>query len=177
MRFDSRFSTGDCEYRSLQVSHLCQPQDRMVRIVDESDDWLVVDKPPHLEAHPSKPNGRSTLWDEVRHLLAYELVNGGQVSIINRLDRETSGLTLIAKSRGMARDFCREMECRRTRKEYLAITWGWPERDEFTVDAPLLRQGDRGPSRIHLKQAVHPDGATAQTVFRVERRLRKKTSN
>ena len=59
-------------------------------MIAESADWLVADKPPFLEAHPSKPNGRQTLWDGLRALLAYELVNGGQVSIINRLDRETS---------------------------------------------------------------------------------------
>ena len=70
-----------------------------IRIVAESADWLVVDKPPHLDAHPSKPNGRFTLWDGLRELLAYEIANGGKVSLINRLDRETSGLTLIAKHR------------------------------------------------------------------------------
>src|SRR5687768_11150534 len=63
-----------------------------IQIVAEHDDWIVVSKPPFIEAHPSKPNGRRTLWHELRDLLAFELVNGGQVSIINRLDRETSGL-------------------------------------------------------------------------------------
>ena len=67
------------------------------------DDWLVVVKPPHIEVHPSKPNGRRTLWDGLRELLAFEIANGGQVSIITRLDRETSGLTLIAKHRDAAR--------------------------------------------------------------------------
>src|SRR5436190_7815074 len=75
------------------------------RIVDETDDYLVVDKPPFLLVHPSKPDGQPTLWAALRELLAFELVNGGQVSILNRLDRETSGLVLIAKNAVAARRF------------------------------------------------------------------------
>ncbi|MEA3213022.1 MAG: rRNA synthase [Chthoniobacter sp.] len=124
-----------------------------------------------MEAHPSKPNGRVTLWDGLRELLAYEIVNGGQVSLINRLDRETSGLTLVAKTHLSARGLHLEMEARRIAKEYLALVWGWPGPDDFEVDLPILRQGDRGPSRIYLKQAIHREGATARTRFHVERRF------
>jgi 23S rRNA pseudouridine1911/1915/1917 synthase len=136
-----------------------------------------VDKPPQIEVHPSKPGGRRTLWDGLRELLAYEVANGGQVSIINRLDRETSGLTLIAKNRETARQFCRQMEARTVSKEYLAIVWGWPERDEWVVDAPLLRVGSVQTSRIYLKQGVHVDGVPARTRFRVEHRFRRETTN
>ncbi len=136
-----------------------------------------MDKPPFLEVHPSKPNGKRTLWDELRELLSYELVNGGQVSIINRLDRETSGLTLVAKHRAAARDFGRQMMARRVEKEYLALVWGWPAADQFEVEAPLLRQGDRQETRIHLKQMVHPKGALACTRFQVEQRFTGTTSN
>jgi len=74
-------------------------------IVDERDDYVVVDKPPFLLAHPTKPNGEATLWRKLQELLAFELANGGQVSIINRLDRETSGLVLIAKTAAAARRY------------------------------------------------------------------------
>ncbi len=146
-------------------------------ILAESEAWLVVDKPPFLEVHPSKPGRGFTLWDGLRGLLAYEIANGGQVSIINRLDRETSGLTLIAKSRPAARMLGLEMMARRVEKEYLALVWGWPESDEFTVDAPLLRRGERELSPIHLMQAVHADGAAARTRFRVERRFARASTN
>ncbi|MHA3774616.1 RluA family pseudouridine synthase [Verrucomicrobiota bacterium sgz303538] len=146
-------------------------------IVDEAPDFLVVDKPPFMQAHPSKPSDTRTLWNELRDLLSFEIVNGGQVSIINRLDRETSGLTLVGKTRGAARSFCRQMEMRRIGKEYLAIVWGWPAEDEWTVEAPLLREGEIREARIYLKQAVHPTGVPAVTRFRVERRLRISTSN
>jgi 23S rRNA pseudouridine1911/1915/1917 synthase len=148
-----------------------------LNVVDESPDWIVVEKPPFMEAHPSKPNGRRTLWDELRDLLSYELANGGQVSIINRLDRETSGLTLIAKHRAAARDLGRQMMARQVEKEYLALVWGWPVDDAFEVDAPLLRQGDRQDSRIYLKQCVHADGAQARTHFHVEQRYTGSTTN
>lgn len=141
-------------------------------VVAESADWIVVNKPPHMEAHPSRPNGRATLWDGLRELLAFEIANGGQVSIINRLDRETSGLTLIAKHRAAARELHLQMQGRAVEKEYLALAWGWPARNEFAVEAPILRQGDRQPTRIYLKQMVHPDGARALTRFRLEARLR-----
>jgi 23S rRNA pseudouridine1911/1915/1917 synthase len=110
-------------------------------------------------------------------LLAVEIVNGGQVSLINRLDRETSGLVLIAKTRGAARSLHLQMQGRKFGKEYLAIVWGWPADDGFVIDAPILRQGSRQSSRIYLKQAVHPAGAPARTRFQVERRLVRHTTN
>jgi 23S rRNA pseudouridine1911/1915/1917 synthase len=147
------------------------------RIIEETDDYLVVDKPPFLLIHPSKPDGPRTLWAALRELLAFELVNGGQVSIVNRLDRETSGLVLIAKTAASARRFGLAMEQRRIAKEYLALVSGWPDWDTTTVAAPLLRQGERAPSAIWLKQAIHPEGLPAVTEFRVEERfVRPRTS-
>ncbi|HEY1770690.1 MAG TPA: RNA pseudouridine synthase [Chthoniobacterales bacterium] len=138
------------------------------RIVDETDDYLVVDKPPFLLIHPSKPNDAPTLWAALRQLLAFELVNGGQVSIVNRLDRETSGLVLIAKNSATARNFGRAMEQRRVKKEYLAVVKGWPDWETTSVDAPLARAGEFGQSAIWLKQTIHERGAPARTDFRVE---------
>lgn len=144
--------------------------------MEETEAWIVVDKPPFLLVHPKKPDGPQTLWDGLRGLLAFELANGGQLSIINRLDRETSGLVLVCKTAEAARRFHETMKRRAVAKEYLAIVWGWPERDEFTVDAPLLRQGEKRATSIYLKRCVHPDGAEALTRFRVERRFEKTTS-
>jgi len=148
-----------------------------VRIVDESPEWIVLDKPPFLQVHPHKPDGTFTLWHGLRELLAFELVNGGQVSIINRLDRETSGLTLVCKTTDAARRFSKLMERHCIRKEYLALVWGWPERDEYEIDAPIARQGKHAASPIWLKQAVHPAGAPAFTRVKVEMRFTRETSN
>ena len=146
------------------------------RIVDETDEYVVVDKPPFLLVHPTKPTGAPTLWKQLRELFAFEIANGGQVSIVNRLDRETSGLVLIAKTSAAARKFGLLMERRRLSKGYLAIVSGWPEWETKVVDAPLDRQGKHQKSEIWLRQSIHPAGVAAQTEFRVERRFTRSTS-
>lgn len=138
----------------------------------EYADWLVVEKPAQMAAHPSKPGEEKTLWHYLGHLLAYELVNGGGISIINRLDRETSGLTLIATMRPAARSLCRQMAAHTIQKTYLAIVLGWPEEERWEVDAPISRQGIHEPSKIWLKQCVHPSGSQAFTTFETLARLR-----
>jgi len=146
-------------------------------IIDETPDYVVVDKPPYLLVHPTKPDGPPTLWKELRELLAFEIANGGQVSIVNRLDRETSGLVLVAKTSAAARKFGLLMQEQRLKKEYLAIIWGWPDWDKRTVDAPLDRQGKHQTSAIWLKQMIHAKGAPAQTEFRVERCFTRSTTS
>jgi 23S rRNA pseudouridine1911/1915/1917 synthase len=141
------------------------------KIIDETDDYAVVDKPPFLLIHPTKPDGTRTLWQELRGLFAFEIAAGGQVSIVNRLDRETSGLVLVAKKAEIARRFGLLMQRRKLRKEYLAIVYGWPEWENTLVDAALDRQGKHRDSAIWLKQTIHPSGAPAQTEFKVERRF------
>jgi len=141
------------------------------KIIDETDDYAVVDKPPFLLIHPTKPDGTRTLWQELRGLFAFEVAAGGQVSIVNRLDRETSGLVLVAKKADVARRFGLLMQRRQLKKEYLAIVWGWPEWESTLVDAPLDRQGKHQHSVIWLKQTIHPAGAPAQTELHVERRF------
>ncbi len=145
-------------------------------IIAETADYAVVDKPPFLLVHPTKPDGPRTLWGELRNLFAFELANGGQVSIVNRLDRETSGLVLVAKTAAAARRFGLLMQQQQIAKEYLAIVWGWPEWDRTLADFPLVRQGEHGHSAIHLKQCVHSLGASAQTEVRVERRFLRATT-
>jgi len=136
-------------------------------VIDETADLIVVNKPAGVLVHPTKPGGPVTLRDSLSELLAYEIANGGQVSIINRLDRETSGLTLIAKSAEAARQCSIAMARRQIEKEYLAVVTGWPVANTFCVDAPLLRIGEVEASAIWLKRGVHPKGATAVTQFAV----------
>ncbi|MFT4637240.1 MAG: 23S rRNA pseudouridine1911/1915/1917 synthase [Verrucomicrobiales bacterium] len=141
-------------------------------ILEETDDYIVVDKPAPLLVHPSKPSPVPTLWDELRNLLAFDLVNGSALSIINRLDRETSGVVLVTKHAIAARRFSIAMQERKTEKRYQALIHGWPEEDAFTIDAPLLRKGTVEASPIWLKRMVHPDGQASITHVQVlERRI------
>jgi 23S rRNA pseudouridine1911/1915/1917 synthase len=146
------------------------------KIIEETSDYIVIDKPPLLLVHPSKPNGAPTLWAELRQLLAFEIANGGQVSIVNRLDRETSGIVLVAKNASAAREFGFRMRARRIWKEYLAIVWGWPKWEQREVVGPIMRQGEIAPSRIYLKQCIDPRGAEAVSELELVRRFRKTTT-
>ena len=137
------------------------------RIIGETPDLLVVDKPAGLLVHPSKPDGTRTLWDGLRELLCYEIANSGQVSLINRLDRETSGLVLVAKHAAAARRAAIAMQEGKIKKTYLTIICGHPSEEFFSIDAPIIRQGEVQPTKIHLKRMVHPAGAQAKTYFRV----------
>src|SRR6266403_5389424 len=121
------------------------------KIIDETGDYIIIDKPPFLLSHPTKPTTQPTLWQELRGLFAFEIAGGGQVSIVNRLDRETSGLVLIAKKAESARRFGLLMQRRQLKKEYLAIVYGWPEWENTLVDAALDRQGKHRDSAIWLK--------------------------
>lgn len=142
-----------------------------VAIVARGPNWLVVHKPAGLLVHPTRPDRVVTLDGLLRRWLAPEIASGGQVSLVHRLDRETSGLLLVATTAESARHFSRQMERGAMEKEYRAIVFGWPDWDQREVDAPILREGSRGPFRIWLKQAIHPDGAAARTEFSVLRRF------
>ena len=135
------------------------------RILGETPDLIAVDKPAGLLVHPSKPGGPRTLWDGLRDLLAFELANSGQVSLINRLDRETSGVVLVAKHSAAARSAAMAMQDGLIRKRYLALVHGHPAWDTLLVDEPIIRQGEVTSTKIHLKRMVHPAGAQASTSF------------
>lgn len=145
-----------------------RPNQAEFRILGETEEFLAVDKPAGLLVHPTKPGGPRTLWDGVRELLGYELVNGGQVSIVNRLDRETSGVVVIAKTALAARLAGLAMQRREFHKEYLALVFGWPDWDEREVDEPIIRLGEVAPTELWLERAVYPSGSPACTRFQVE---------
>jgi 23S rRNA pseudouridine1911/1915/1917 synthase len=141
------------------------------RVVDESADWIVVDKPAPLIVHPANHQAEPTLLGGISHLLAFEIANGERPAIVNRLDRDTSGLVLVAKTTAAARELGMIFQRREVRKRYLAIVSGWPGDDEWVCDAPILRAGQIGPSAVWMRQVVSEAGRECLTRFRVERRF------
>lgn len=133
----------------------------------EDDDVLVVSKAAPLLMHPTGGNDEPTLWHGVRELLAYELATGGQVSLINRLDRETSGLVLIAKTARAAHVLGCAMQQHAVRKTYLALVQGIPAWESASCAEPILRMETVAPTRVHVRQACHPAGKPCRTEFRV----------
>ena len=141
------------------------------RVIDESDDWIVVDKPAPLIVHPANRKPEPTLLGGLEKLLSYEIENGACLGIVTRLDRDTSGLVLVAKHKAAARELGMIFERREASKEYLAIVAGWPDDDEWLCAEPILRAGDVGESAIWVRQIVHPAGRDCLTRFRVEKRF------
>lgn len=141
-------------------------------VVDETDAWIVVSKPAPLAVHPANGKIEPTLLSGLEALLVYDLAGGGRLSILTRLDRETSGLVLVAKTPAAARHFSGQLEKRTMGKQYLAVVHGWPEWDEFVLAAPILRLGEVEESPIWLRQGVRPGGRECVTSFRVEDRFR-----
>ena len=134
-------------------------------VIQECEDWMAVSKPAPLIVHPTDKKGQSTLLGGLQALLAFEIANGCQLSIITRLDRETSGIVLVAKNKTTARAFSRAMERRLFKKQYHAIVYGRPDWKEMTVDQPLTHVREFQESRIWLKQGVHESGKPAVTHF------------
>ncbi len=139
-------------------------------VLYEDDGVLAVSKAAPLLTHPAGPKEEPTLWHGLRELLAYELATGGQVSLINRLDRETSGITLVAKTAEAARELGIAMQARQLHKEYLALVFGCPAWESAYCGEPLRRMEEVAATRVHVRQCCHPGGKPCATEFRVLRR-------
>jgi 23S rRNA pseudouridine1911/1915/1917 synthase len=145
----------------------------VLNVIFEDADLLVVHKPAGLVCHPTKNGEMSSLIGRARLYLAQTPSPGPGTPdpkpyLINRLDRETSGVVLIAKNSETAGELGKILENRAVEKEYLAIVHGHVTADRGMIDAPLGRD-ER--SIVAVKDCVRPDGAPSQTEFFVERRF------
>jgi 23S rRNA pseudouridine1911/1915/1917 synthase len=125
-------------------------------IVHEDADILVVNKPAGLVVHPSKTGELSSLIGRVRLYLGH-----AEGRLVNRLDRETSGLVLVAKSAGVASELGRLLAGTSVEKEYLAIVHGRLSAEPQRIVAPL---GKDEASAVAIKDGVREDGAPAETL-------------
>lgn len=138
--------------------------DRLFSIIHEDDKLLVINKPAGLVCHPTKTDEYSSLISRVRLYLG----NDRPAHLVNRLDRETSGVTLVAKCDEAARELRRLWENREVEKEYLAIVHGHVGESGGLIDAPL---GKDEASRVAVKDCVRADGLASRTEFFVEKRF------
>jgi 23S rRNA pseudouridine1911/1915/1917 synthase len=138
--------------------------EKLFDIIYEDSELLVVNKPTGLVCHPTKTDEYSSLISRARlHLGA-----GSHPQLVNRLDRETSGVTLVAKDPTTARELRRIWERREVEKDYLAIVHRHVAEERGLVDAPL---GKDEQSRVVIKDCVRADGAPARTEYWVQRRF------
>jgi len=136
----------------------------LLDIIHEDAELLVVNKPPGLVCHPTKGDAYSSLISRVRLYLGA----GAVAHLVNRLDRETSGVTLVAKTDSSAREVRRLWEARLVEKFYLALVRGWVAADHGCVEEPLGRDE---ASRVAIKDCVCPEGSPARTEYWTEQRL------
>jgi 23S rRNA pseudouridine1911/1915/1917 synthase len=138
-------------------------EDIPLQVVHEDDDLLVIDKPAGLVVHPAPGHGSGTLVNALLHHATGLSGIGGVLrpGIVHRLDKDTSGLMLVAKHDVAHRALAGALKRREIRRIYLAVAWGHLSADTQDVDAPLGRsRGDR------KRMAVLPDGRRAVTRFR-----------
>jgi 23S rRNA pseudouridine1911/1915/1917 synthase len=140
--------------------------DKLFDIIHEDADLLVLNKPADLVCHPTKGDVYSSLISRVRLYLG----NSVEPRLVNRLDRETSGVTVVAKNVVAAGELGKLWESRGVEKEYVAIVHGHVSPENGLIDAPL---GKDERSVVAIKDCVRPDGAPAQTEYWVERKFLK----
>ncbi len=135
-----------------------------LNIVHEDEDLLVLNKPSDLVCHPTKGDIYSSLISRVRLYLG----EGHPAHLVNRLDRETSGIVLLAKTDDSNRRLRILFQDRLVTKEYHAIVYGHPIEDSGVIDAPL---GKDESSDVTIRDCVRPDGAASSSAYRVLQRF------
>jgi 23S rRNA pseudouridine1911/1915/1917 synthase len=136
-----------------------EPEELPLRVAYEDEHLLVVDKPAGIVVHPSAGHGRGTL---VHGLLAHAIAGGGEPErpgIVHRLDRDTSGLLVVARSDEAHRRLQRLLRRRELTREYLALVRGRPRSRRGRIEAALGRDR-RDPTRISLDTLTPREAVT-----------------
>lgn len=141
-----------------------EPEAIPLSIVYEDSSLIVIDKPAGLVVHPGSGNWSGTLLNALLHHdgRLRELPRAG---IVHRLDKETSGLMVVARTLTAQTDLVRQLQARSVSRHYAAVVMGEPAA-AGTVDAPIGRH----PTQ-RTRMAVVQDGRPARTHFRVIERL------
>jgi 23S rRNA pseudouridine1911/1915/1917 synthase len=128
-----------------------------LRVVYEDDELLVIDKAAGMVVHPAAGNWSGTVLNALlaRHAASATLPRAG---IVHRLDKDTSGLMVVAKTLPAATALARAIAAREVRRQYLAIAHGRPTAAAFTVEAPIGRD-----PRQRTRMAVVGGGKPART--------------
>jgi 23S rRNA pseudouridine1911/1915/1917 synthase len=150
-----------CQPDAVELAY--RPEDIPLRIVHEDSSVLVVDKPAGLVVHPGSGNWSGTLLNA---LLQHSPSNTTlpRAGIVHRLDKDTSGLLVVAKTLVAHTDLVRQMQARSVKREYAALVHG-AIKSGGTVEAPLGRH-----PRERTKMAVLTNGKAATTHYTVVER-------
>lgn len=150
------------------ISQDVRPQPLPLNIIYEDDDLLVINKEPGVVVHPAAGHYDDTL---VNALLAHypEIREfGGEMrpGIVHRLDKDTSGLLIVAKNLRTQAALVEQMQHHQVEKRYLALVEGVVSLDQGSIDAPI----GRDPRHRQQMTITAQEGREARTHFRVQRR-------
>lgn len=140
-------------------------QDIALDVVYEDQDLLVINKPAGLVVHPAAGNPDGTLQNALLHYDA-SLNTVPRAGIVHRLDKDTSGLLVVARNLTAHQSLVAQLQARTVKREYLALVWGLLIAGG-TVDAPVGRH-----STDRKRMAVNSFGKPAITHYRIEARYR-----
>jgi len=147
------------------------PQAVDLEILFEDEYIAAVNKPPGMVTHPAKGHWDGTLTAAMLHRFSQLSNLGGESrpGIVHRLDRDTSGVLVIAKNNEVHAELTRQFAARETEKEYFAIVAGVPDRDRDIITEPIASH-PRFRERMCI--AKDPEGAkSAETFFEVRERF------
>ncbi|MFC1975155.1 RluA family pseudouridine synthase [Chloroflexota bacterium] len=146
-----------------------QPETIPLDIVCEDDDLVVVNKPAGLVVHPAHGHTSGTLvnallarYPDLAAMAETDAGSADRPGLAHRLDRETSGLMIVARTPQALQHLRQQFKARTVEKTYLALVFGCPEAPEGVIDVPLGRD-----LRHRQKFAPRPDGKPARTHYRV----------
>lgn len=147
------------------------PEEIPLEILYEDSALAAVNKPPGMVVHPGKGNWRGTLTSALQFHFdrLSSLAGPSRPGIVHRLDRDTSGVLVVAKHDRAHQALARQFEARTVSKEYFAIVAGRPDRDRDTIDLPIgLHPRQREKMAIRRDD---PASRPAQSFYEVVRRF------
>jgi 23S rRNA pseudouridine1911/1915/1917 synthase len=155
-------------------------EDIPIDVLYEDQDVIVVNKPPGLVVHPAFGHSSGTLVNAlVARIGAQEGRAAGRPGIVHRLDKDTSGVMIIAKNDVAQLAIARQLQGRTVSKEYIALVWGDPGTEPAVVDAPILRDpqdrrrmvvraGGRDAVTRFARIAAYGQGASRRSLLHVK---------
>ena len=144
-----------------------------VEVVYEDNDIIVVNKPKGMVVHPANGNPDGTLVNAIMAMCKDSLSGiGGEIrpGIVHRLDKDTSGLLIVAKNDKAHINMSEQIKNREVKKIYIALVRGVVSENEATINMPIGRS-----TKDRKKMAVRKDGKEAVTHFKVLKRYKKYT--
>ncbi len=151
--------------------HLIKPEAIPLTIVYEDDSLLVIDKPAGMVVHPGHGNYSGTLVNALAyHLGDMPMNSDNRPGLVHRIDKDTTGLLVIAKTHQAMAHLARQFFEKTTEREYIALVWGNVEEDKGSIEGAIGRN-----PKNRLQMQVFPDGEQgkeAKTNYEVLERFR-----